>query len=222
VKLKFHEQYSSMSSITKITSYCSEHDIPVCVDDAPAKQDSQVEAVGWHLMLAKLIAVLRACIPTEEREMFDAAHAGAHARRISLADFFSYILCKMRQHAPILEANFREVFRVRNEARKKARGNGMRSVSSSSSLSSGSMHRSSSNSSLSSGGDGEDDLEFKLQRLCVTQESGLLTSGSTPRSVCGKRMVDEDMSDCDVGPYRQISRGMKPIQYSNKVVEQSC
>ena len=199
---------------------CSDLGESVCVEDMPSKQDAQVEAVGWHLMLAQLIAILRTCVPVEERDMFDAAHAGAHARRISLADFFSYILVKMRLYAPSLEANFREVFRIRNEARKKARRAGMRNVPSPSSLSSGSMHRSSSTSSLSSGGDIEDDLEIKLQRLCVTNDSGLM-SGSTTRSVCGKRMGNDDMEDCDMMPYRQILRGM-PLQYANKVVEQSC
>jgi hypothetical protein len=184
---------------------CSLHTETVCTDDAPSKRDSPAESVGWHLMLAQLIAVLRSCVPVEERDIFDAAHAGAHARRIALPDFFSYIIGKMRQYAPSLETNFREVFRIRNEARRKARSTN----SSSSSLSSGSMNRSASTSSLSSAGDDED-LESKLQKLCVTHESAL----------CGKRNGDDVMSESDVLNHR--TRAVHNLHCISQVVKQPC
>ncbi len=197
------------SPLSSQVTLCSVHTESVCTDDASSKRDSPGESVGWHFMLAQLIAVLRSCVPVEERDIFDAAHAGAHARRIPLPDFFSYIIGKMRQYAPSLEANFREVFRIRNEARRKARSTN----SSSSSLSSGSMPRSASTSSLSSGGD-DDELESKLQKLCVTQDLALAPS------FCGKRNGDDVMSECDVLSHRQ--RSVNSLHCLNQVVKQSC
>ena len=208
------------TNMASFQSGCSHMHSAESVQVDPSKQeDTVVEAVGWHLMLAQLIAILRTCIPLEEREFYDAAHSGAHARRISLPDFFSYILCKIRMYAPALEANFREVFRIRNEARKKARAGALQKVSSSHSFSSGSLHHSSSGSSLSSGGDFEDELEMKLQRLCVTQD---LSQMQTSSPSCGKRTVEENMSDREVVPLRRIPRATTAFENASKVVEQSC
>eukprot|EP00292_Cryptomonas_paramecium_P020134 CAMPEP_0113685686 /NCGR_PEP_ID=MMETSP0038_2-20120614/14826_1 /TAXON_ID=2898 /ORGANISM="Cryptomonas paramecium" /LENGTH=182 /DNA_ID=CAMNT_0000605833 /DNA_START=60 /DNA_END=608 /DNA_ORIENTATION=+ /assembly_acc=CAM_ASM_000170 len=135
-----------------------------------------LEQVGWHLMLARLIAVLRTCIPMADRELFDAAHAGAHARRIPLPDFFSYMLGKIRDYAPYLEENFREVFRVRNECRRRAKGR--------------SLGRTLTHSSSSE--DIDADLEEKLQQLQVSPELA-----ARYNSACGKRIVDDERVDSD-------------------------
>jgi hypothetical protein len=101
---------------------------------------SSLPASGnWHLRLANLMVTLRFCLLGPERDLFDRVHASAHKREIPPHYFFSFALDILRQHKPDLEDEFREVFRLRNMARRRAqqhhkKGGNMRSVKSESAL----------------------------------------------------------------------------------------
>ena len=76
---------------------------------------------SWNVRLAALLMALRGCLMGPEREFFDKVHSSAHQRQIPSSHFFSFALDVLRQHRPDLEDEFREVFRLRNQARRRAR-----------------------------------------------------------------------------------------------------
>ena len=118
--------------------------------------------VGWHVILARLLVQLRSAIPENECNIFDAAHSRALKREVPLVEFFSYCLSRLRTYAPHLEPQFREVFRLRNESRRRKRSASInRSISAPSGL----------NSMADDLGDGED-LELNMSRLCVKTDIG--------------------------------------------------
>jgi len=92
-------------------------------DDQPAavREPAPVSsAMAWHVLLAQLIASLRACLSLEGRLEFDAVHARTHAKKIQLNEFFAYALEVIRKNAPHMEPSYREVFRLRNASRRQA------------------------------------------------------------------------------------------------------
>ncbi len=141
--------------------------------------------VGWHVMLARLLVQLRTSIPEDECESFDLAHSRALRREIPLPDFFSYCLARLRVYAPLLEPQFREVFRLRNESRRRKKSISMsRSISAPSGL----------NTISDEIVDG--DLEFKLSRLCVKPDvsndtNSCFKSPQTPIDTLGKRNSED-------------------------------
>lgn len=95
-----------------------------CHDAAARPQQQQPSSTlsgNWHLRLATLLVTLRGCLMGPDRDFFDKVHASAHKREIPTQHFFSYALDILRQHKPDLEDDFREVFRLRNASRRRAR-----------------------------------------------------------------------------------------------------
>lgn len=115
-----------------------------CQEAATRPEDSAGSLAGagrlqgsWNVRLAALLMALRGCLMDQDREFFDKVHSSAHQRQIPSAHFFSFALEVLRQHRPELEDEFREVFRLRNQARRRAREQqkgAMRSVKSESCL----------------------------------------------------------------------------------------
>jgi hypothetical protein len=143
---------------------------------------------GWHVMLARLLIQLRTSLPADETSVFDVAHSRALRREVPLPDFFSYCLSRLRLYAPYLEAQFREVFRLRNESRRRRKSFTMnRSISAPSGLNTSADNIS-------------DDLEKKLSRLCVKPDMGYtenyhISSQPTIISLSLGKRNSEDLGD---------------------------
>jgi hypothetical protein len=151
---------------------------------SPTSNGSAALSGTWHLRLATLLMTLRGCLMVPDREVFDKAHNSAHLRQIPSAHFFSFALDILRQHRPELEGEFREVFRLRNQSRRRARehSKALRSVKSESSLQDMRAYRGTSMSrscedvaAQARSAETEADVDetmFRLQALCVQANSG--------------------------------------------------
>jgi hypothetical protein len=159
--------YKIIASTSVLRNMFYSHSAPGSLENSPKhfeinKQQDVVSdnmvassGAGWHVLLARLLVQLRASLPGNETCVFDIAHSRTLRREVPLPDFFSYCLSRLRVYAPYLEAQFREVFRLRNESRRKKKSFTMnRSISAPSGL----------NIAADNIGD---DLEKKLSRLCV-------------------------------------------------------
>ena len=134
---------------------------------------------NWHLRLAALMVTLRGCLLGPELELFDQVHASAHKREVPTHYFFSFALDILRRHKPDLEEEFREVFRLRNLSRRRARQHSqhkagtLRSVKSEPALQEcpsrdGAMSRSCEDVSAQARTAEEvDEIMFRVQGLCV-------------------------------------------------------
>lgn len=145
----------------------------------PSQQPAAPQGLSgnWHLRLASLLVTLRGCLMGPDRDFFDRVHASAHKREIPTHQFFSYALDVLRQHKPELEDDFREVFRLRNASRRRARqhkAGTMRSVKSESALQDVVQPRGSAMSRSCDDVAGQarsaedvDETMFRLQALCM-------------------------------------------------------
>jgi hypothetical protein len=162
----------------------------------PASTPSQLSG-GWHLRLAALLMTLRGCLLGPDREFFDHLHTSAHKRELPTHHFFQFALNVLRQHKPELEDEFREVFRLRNAARRRARqlkAGTLRSVKSESALQDcaaprgGVMSRSCEDVAAQARSAEEiDETMFRLQALCVQ------ASASEGQTVLTKRHSEMNM-----------------------------
>ena len=167
---------------------------------SPPSNSSAALSGTWHLRLATLLMTLRGCLMGPDREVFDKAHNSAHMRKIPSAQFFSFALDILRQHRPELEDEFREVFRLRNQARRRARehSQALRSVKSESSLQDMRAYRGTSMSrscedvaAQARSAETEADVDetmFRLQALCVQANYG-----AQEQTVIAKRHSEIDM-----------------------------
>jgi hypothetical protein len=167
---------------------------------SPPSNSSAALSGTWHLRLATLLMTLRGCLMGPDREVFDKAHNSAHMRKIPSAQFFSFALDILRQHRPELEDEFREVFRLRNQARRRARehSQALRSVKSESSLQDMRAYRGTSMSrscedvaAQARSAETEADVDetmFRLQALCVQANYG-----AQEQTVLAKRHSEIDM-----------------------------
>ena len=167
---------------------------------SPPSNNSAALSGTWHLRLATLLMTLRGCLMGPDREVFDKAHNSAHMRKIPSAQFFSFALDILRQHRPELEDEFREVFRLRNQARRRARehSQALRSVKSESSLQDMRAYRGTSMSrscedvaAQARSAETEADVDetmFRLQALCVQANYG-----AQEQTVLAKRHSEIDM-----------------------------
>ena len=171
------------------------HSAPCSLENSPQHVTSNsmvpVEAssdAGWHVLLARLLIQLRSSLPANETSVFDIAHSRALRREVPLPDFFTYCLSRLRVYAPYLEAQFREVFRLRNESRRRKKSFTMtKSFSAPSGL----------NTAADNIGD---DLEKKLSRLCVKPDLGYTencnkSSQTTINSLSLGKRNSEDLDD---------------------------
>ena len=183
---------------------------------ASARSSSQLSG-DWHLRLATLLMTLRGCLLGPDRDFFDSVHTSAHRREIPTHHFFQYALNILRQHKPELEDEFREVIRLRNASRRRARqlkNSTLRSVKSEpmfqdfSPPRGGMMSRSCEDVAAQARSVEEvDETIFRLQALCVE------ASSSEGRSVLAKRHSEISMCDtleqkrksCHSGDYRIAS-----------------
>ena len=199
-----------------------------CMDGVPAELESAAQrgappratapsttqlSGDWHLRLATLLMTLRGCLLGPDRDFFDHVHTSAHKREIPTHHFFQYALNILRQHRPELEDEFREVFRLRNASRRRARqlkNSTLRSVKSEpmfqdcSPPRGGMMSRSCEDVAAQARSAEEvDETMFRLQAMCVQ------ASSSAERSVLTKRHSEINMCDdmeqkrkpCHSNPY---------------------
>jgi len=178
---------------------CGTGGVPTEMDQAAqrAGQPPAKLSGDWHLRLAALLMTLRNCLLGPDKDCFDRLHASAHKRELSTHHFFQFALNVLRQHKPELEDEFREVFRLRNAARRRARQlktGTLRSVKSESALQDcaaprgGVMSRSCDDVAAQARSAEEvDDTMFRLQALCVQ------ASASEGHSVLTKRHSEINM-----------------------------
>ena len=168
--------------------------VAVDCQDAAARPQQPTMSGNWHLRLATLLVTLRGCLMGPDRDFFDKVHASAHKREIPTQHFFSFALDILRQHKPELEDDFREVFRLRNASRRRARQHKvgtLRSSKSESELKQVTTQRGSAMSrscedvaAQARSAEEVDETMFRLQALCVQ------ASADKDKSVLTKRLSE--------------------------------